>query len=70
LDYLGTTSAGWLKITTKSDNIIVQTHNDRKGNIDTMATSLIIPVRNIEPEQVDSLRQVMFSIRDSQAEGN
>lgn len=64
LDYNGTADKGTLSISTKADNIIVQTYNDRKGNIDSMATSLNIPVKDIEPEQIDSLRNALLSFKD------
>ncbi|QKJ28986.1 hypothetical protein HQ865_04195 [Mucilaginibacter mali] len=60
LDYIGTTASGLIRITTKADDIIVQTYNDRKGDVDSMATSLTIPVKNMEPEQVDSLRNALL----------
>jgi hypothetical protein len=42
---------------TKADDIIVQTYNDRHGDVDSMTTVLNIPVKNIEPERLDSLRE-------------
>lgn len=61
LDYTGNASKGTLSISTKEDDIIVQTYNDRKGNVDSMATVLSIPVKNMEPEQVDSLRNALLT---------
>jgi hypothetical protein len=40
-----------------ADDIIVQTRNDRKGDVDSMTTVLNIPVRNMEPERLDSLKE-------------
>jgi hypothetical protein len=60
LDYLGTTASGLIRINAKADDIIVQTYNDRKGDIDSMATTLTIPVKNMEAEQVDSLRNALL----------
>jgi hypothetical protein len=60
MSYLGTTSAGMLQFKTIADDIIVQTYNDRKGNVDSMATVLNIPVRNMEPERLDSLRSTLI----------
>ncbi|RVU00110.1 hypothetical protein EOD41_14210 [Mucilaginibacter limnophilus] len=60
MDYLGTVTAGTLKLHTTDDDIIVQTYNDRKGNVDTMAAVLDIPVKNMEPERLDSLRNVLM----------
>ncbi len=60
LDYTGTSASGLIRITTAADNIIVQTYNDRKGDVDSMTTAVTIPVKNIEPEQIDSLRNTLF----------
>lgn len=64
LDYIGTTTGGIIKINTKADNVIVQTYNDRKGDIDSMATSFNIPVKNMEPEQLDSLRKAFLYFKN------
>jgi len=56
-DYLGNTKSGILEFKTMADDIIVQTYNDRHGDIDSMSTVLDIPVRNMEPERLDSLRE-------------
>src|SRR4051812_24794622 len=37
MDYLGTVNTGTLQLKAKGDDIIVQTYNDRKGNVDSMA---------------------------------
>lgn len=55
--YLGGTEKGTFRLRTKDDDIIVQTYNDRKGNVDSMATVLDIPLKNMEPERLDSLQQ-------------
>ncbi len=59
LVYLGNTYKGTLRLKTKDDDVIVQTYNDRKGNIDTMATILDIPLKNMEPERLDSLQRAL-----------
>ena len=59
MSYLGNNVKGTLRLRTKEDDVIVQTYNDRKGNIDTMATELDIPLKNIEPERLDSLQQAI-----------
>src|SRR6185312_3758527 len=56
MDYFGNTVTGTLQLKTVADDIIVQTRNDRKGDIDSMTTVLNVPVRNMEPERLDSLR--------------
>ena len=63
LDYLGTARVGSLTISTQADDIIVQTYNDRKGDVDSMTNVLSIPVRNMEPEQVDSLRNALQTFK-------
>jgi len=55
MDYLGTTTRGTIRFKTMADDIIVQTYNDRNGNVDSMATTLNIPVKNMEAERLDSL---------------
>jgi hypothetical protein len=52
LDYLGTIKNGKLLIHTMSDDVIVQTYNDKAGDLDSMASSMIIPLKNIEPEDL------------------
>ncbi len=56
-DYFGDTNSGTLQLKTIADDIIVQTYNSRDGDIDSMSTVLNIPVRNVEPERLDSLRE-------------
>jgi hypothetical protein len=59
VNYLGNADNGTLQLKTFTDDIIVQTHNDRKGDLDTLATMLSIPVKNMPPERLDSLRTVL-----------
>ena len=59
IDYLGTAAIGTLQFKTTDDDIIVQTYNDRKGNVDSMANVLNIPVKNMGAERLDSLRTVL-----------
>lgn len=59
MDYLGTADAGKLEFNTTADDIIVQTYNDHSGDIDSMATHLDIPVKNMQPERLDSLQTVI-----------
>lgn len=58
-DYLGNTTNGILEFRTLADDIIVQTYNDRHGDIDSMTTVLDIPVKNMEPERLDSLHEAL-----------
>lgn len=65
MDYLGTVTSGTIKLRTADADIIVQTYNDRKGgDVDTMASVLSIPVKNMEPEKLDSLRNVLFYFKN------
>lgn len=59
MNYTGTADAGTLQFKTVADDIIVQTYNDRSGDIDSMATQLDIPVKNMQPERLDSLQTVI-----------
>jgi len=59
MDYLGTTETGTLQLKTIADDIIVQTYNDKQGDLDSLATILSIPVKNMEPERLDSLQMVL-----------
>ncbi len=63
LDYIGAVEGGELLIKTIGDDIIVQTYNDPKGNIDSMSSKVIIPLLNVEPELLDSLRNGFFSLK-------
>jgi len=59
MNYLGTTDEGTLQFKTIADDIIVQTYNDRNGDIDSMATQLNIPVKNMQLQRLDSLQMVI-----------
>ncbi len=63
LDYLGTTAKGTLRINTLADDVIVQTYNDPKGNVDSMSTMMKLPLRGIEAEQLDSLLTVLHYLK-------
>ncbi|MCC8408723.1 hypothetical protein LJ707_07270 [Mucilaginibacter sp. UR6-1] len=61
MDYIGTVNNGTIKLRTTDADVIVQTYNDRKGgDVDSMASVLSIPVKNMEPEMLDSLRNVLL----------
>ena len=55
MDYYGTTTKGELYLRTKNDDVIVQTRNDRKGEIDSMGTYVVIPLKNIEVSELNAL---------------
>lgn len=59
IGYLGTATTGTLQFKTTDDDIIVQTYNDRKGNVDSMANVLNVPVKNMAAERLDSLRNAL-----------
>jgi hypothetical protein len=59
MDYLGTTNTGTLQLKATTDDIIVQTYDDPKGELDTMATQLDLPVKNMGPERLDSLQMAL-----------
>jgi len=48
-----------LELKTQADDIIVQTYNDPKGDVDSMSTLFNIPVKKIAPERLDSLKQAL-----------
>ena len=54
--YLGNTKKGILKLKAVEDDIIEQTRNYRKGDVDEMVSELDVPVKNMEPERLDSLK--------------
>ena len=54
-NYLGSEEAGEIVLKTKSDDIIVQTYNDPKGNVDSMSSCLKINTIHVKPESLDSL---------------
>ncbi|TWJ02433.1 hypothetical protein JN11_01406 [Mucilaginibacter frigoritolerans] len=59
VDYVGNPVAGILELKTIADDIIVQTRNDRKGDVDSMTTALNIPLKNIPTERLDSLEEAL-----------
>lgn len=58
LDYLpGTGLTDTLQVHTQTDDIIIQTYDDPKGDVDSMATTLSIPVKKIAASRLDSLKK-------------
>jgi len=57
MDCIGIPNSGTLQFKTIANDIIVQTYNDRYGDAVSMTTVLNIPVKNMEPERLDSLRE-------------
>lgn len=61
--YLGTAASGRMIFTTRADDIIVQTYNDPRGNVDSMATDLSIPLRGAEAEDLQLISSNLEKIR-------
>lgn len=57
LDYYGTDRKGKLFLHTKGDDVIVQTFEDREEDVDSMATYLVIPLRDVEPQDLTGLSE-------------
>ena len=62
MDYYGTTTSGKLYIHTKGDDVIVQTYKDKGGDVDSMATQLVIPLKNMEAEDLNLIRDNLNKI--------
>jgi hypothetical protein len=59
VEYQGDDQTGTLQLSTTADDIIVQTYEDPKGDIDSMSTTLELPVRNMSPGRLDSLKNAL-----------
>lgn len=57
MDYFGTTETGKLYLRTKGEDVIVQTYKDKGGDVDSMATQVIIPIKNIQAEELNLIRE-------------
>ena len=55
MDYYGSTLKGKLYLYTNGDDVIVQTRNDRKGDVDSMSRFVVIPLKNIEADELNVL---------------
>jgi hypothetical protein len=62
LDYYGTTASGKLFLRTKNDDVIVQTYNDKAGDVDSMGTCVVIPLKNIEAEDLNQIKESLTRI--------
>lgn len=62
LDYYGTTNSGKLFLRTKNDDVIVQTYNDKAGDVDSMAAAIVIPLKNIEAEDLNQIKNSLTKI--------
>lgn len=63
IDYLGNTLSGDLSIQTQEDDVIVQTFNDRSGNVDSMATHFRLPLSSVEAEDLTTLHNDLLEIK-------
>jgi hypothetical protein len=63
VDYLGDTGSGNLLIKTTEDDVIVQTFNDRDGNVDSMATHFRLDLHAVEPEDLVALQDDIFGMK-------
>ena len=63
VDYLPGDTAGILRFNTQTDDIIVQTYEDPEGNIDSMATTLGLPVHSMNAARFDSLKSALNYFR-------
>lgn len=70
LDYYGNTERGELYLRTKNDDVIVQTRNDRKGEVDSTATYMVIPLKNIDVEALNALQESLRSVNSSALSAN
>lgn len=63
IDYLGNIFSGDLSIQTQEDDVIVQTFNDRSGNVDSMATHFRLPLLNVEAEDLIALNNDLLEMK-------
>ena len=64
LDYLGTTQSGFLVLHTRPESVIVQTFSDSRGNIDSMATELRVPLKGMQADDLAQLNTCFLQVRD------
>jgi len=63
INYLGNNLSGELSIQTHEDDVIVQTFNDRNGNVDSMATYFRLPVSILEAEDMVALHNDLLEMK-------
>lgn len=63
INYLGNTVSGDLSIQTQEDDVIVQTFNDRSGNVDSMATYFRLPLSGVEAEELITLQNDLLQMK-------
>jgi hypothetical protein len=57
MDYYGNYISGKLYLYTKGEDVIVQTYKDRGGDVDSMATQIVIPLKNVEAEDLNLIKE-------------
>ncbi len=70
MDFYGTAAKGELYLRTKNDDVVVQTRNDKRGEIDSTGTYLIIPLKNIDEMQLNLLAQHFKKINEELSKEN
>ena len=55
-----------ITVSTRTDDIIVQTYNDPEGDVDSMATTLNLPVKKMPAQKLDSLKQALAFLKEKQ----
>jgi hypothetical protein len=59
----GSAATDTLQIKTQADDIIIQTYEDPKGDVDSMATHWEIPVKKVSQQRLDSLKQALIFLK-------
>ncbi|WP_316823625.1 hypothetical protein [Pedobacter gandavensis] len=63
LEYAGTDTTGRLFFLTKGEDVIVQTYNDKKdGDVDSMASFMVIPTKKIEAQDLSELSEKLIKM--------
>src|SRR5690606_22229164 len=57
--FIGSSERGTLILITQRNDIIVQTYNDPKGNIDSMTTILRLPLKNIDTDELNYINNYL-----------
>ncbi len=70
MDFYGTAEKGELYLRTKSDDVVVQTRNDRKGEIDSTGTFVVIPLKNIDEVLLNQLANHFKKVSEELIAGN
>lgn len=63
IGYLGNSTEGTLQLKTITADVIIQTYNNPKGNIDSMASQFDLPLKSAEPEDLVQIQGNLFEIK-------